>query len=376
MRAAVEDVHHRHRQDVRALAAEVAPQRQPLLGGRGVRGGQRDAEDRVGAEPRLVRRAVELDQRAVERRAGRSRRGRRPPSAISPLTLATACVTPLPQPGARRRRAARWPRTRRSTRPRARPRARRRRSAGRPRPRRSGCRGCRGSGGRGRGRSGSLVLHRQACLGVVGELRVGSRSVQRSPSRPRAPRPPRRGAEAGRGAQRELGVDLELAGDVDGGEQHVADVVRSARRRRPRRPLAARSSSAARPRRARAALDVEARSRRRGAGPCALAAAPGRFSGTSPKMPGSRPSSPDLIASQLRSTSPRRASRPRRLDRRRTRAGGGGSASRGSGRRPARGRRRRAPRAAARGSGPGRARRRARRAASRRRRAWAASASS
>ena len=78
------------------LAAEVAPQRQALLGRGGVRGGQRDAEDRVGAEARLVRRAVELDQRAVEARPGRSRRGRATASAISPLTLPTAFVTPLP----------------------------------------------------------------------------------------------------------------------------------------------------------------------------------------------------------------------------------------------------------------------------------------
>ena len=50
------------------LAAEVAPQRQALLGRGRVRGGQRHAEDRVGAEARLVRRAVELDQLPVEPR--------------------------------------------------------------------------------------------------------------------------------------------------------------------------------------------------------------------------------------------------------------------------------------------------------------------
>ena len=66
VRAAVEDVHHRHGQDVRRVAAEVAPQRQPLLGRRRVGGGERHAEDRVRAEARLVRRAVEVDQRAVE----------------------------------------------------------------------------------------------------------------------------------------------------------------------------------------------------------------------------------------------------------------------------------------------------------------------
>ena len=66
VRAAVEDVHHRHRQHVRRVAAEVAPQGEPLLRRRGVRGRQRDAEDRVGPQPRLVGRAVELDQRAIE----------------------------------------------------------------------------------------------------------------------------------------------------------------------------------------------------------------------------------------------------------------------------------------------------------------------
>ena len=68
--AAVEDVHHRHRQQRRLAAAvelgQVAVER--LAGvGRGRLGRrQRDAEDRVGAEPALVGRAVELDHRLVE----------------------------------------------------------------------------------------------------------------------------------------------------------------------------------------------------------------------------------------------------------------------------------------------------------------------
>ena len=66
--AAVEDVHHRDRQDVRGLAAEIAPQRQPLLRRRRMGGGKRHGENRVGAQPRLVRRAVERDQHPVERR--------------------------------------------------------------------------------------------------------------------------------------------------------------------------------------------------------------------------------------------------------------------------------------------------------------------
>ena len=67
MRAAVEHVHHRHRQGDRLLAAEVAPERQAGGGGRGVGGRERDAEHRVRAEARLVRRPVELDQAPVER---------------------------------------------------------------------------------------------------------------------------------------------------------------------------------------------------------------------------------------------------------------------------------------------------------------------
>jgi hypothetical protein len=63
---AVEDVHHRHRQDVGVGAAEVAEQRQA----RGVRGGlghgQRDAEDGVGAELALVVGAVERQHLGVD----------------------------------------------------------------------------------------------------------------------------------------------------------------------------------------------------------------------------------------------------------------------------------------------------------------------
>ncbi len=66
VRAAVEHVHHRHRQHVRALAAEIAPQGESLLGRLRVRRRERDAEDRIGAQARLVRRPVERDQRLVE----------------------------------------------------------------------------------------------------------------------------------------------------------------------------------------------------------------------------------------------------------------------------------------------------------------------
>ena len=63
---AVEDVEHRHGQDVRVHAAQVAVQRQPALLGRSVRRRQRHAQDRVGAQARLVRRPVQLDHRPVD----------------------------------------------------------------------------------------------------------------------------------------------------------------------------------------------------------------------------------------------------------------------------------------------------------------------
>ena len=68
--AAVEDVHHRHRQILGVGAAEVAVERQPDRVGGGVGDGQGDAEDGVGAELGLVGRAVQFDQQ----------RGRVPPA--------------------------------------------------------------------------------------------------------------------------------------------------------------------------------------------------------------------------------------------------------------------------------------------------------
>ena len=63
--AAVDDVHHRHRQDVRVGAADVAIQRKAGLGGRRPGDRKRGAEDRVRAQVALVVGAVELDERCV-----------------------------------------------------------------------------------------------------------------------------------------------------------------------------------------------------------------------------------------------------------------------------------------------------------------------
>ncbi len=55
-------------QHVRGLAAQIAPEREPDLCRGGLRGRQRHPEDCVRSQPRLVRRAVELDHRAVHGR--------------------------------------------------------------------------------------------------------------------------------------------------------------------------------------------------------------------------------------------------------------------------------------------------------------------
>ena len=67
MCAAVQHVHHRHRQDPRLLAADVPVERHALLVGGGLGDRERHPQDRVRAQTRLVRGAVELDQGLVDR---------------------------------------------------------------------------------------------------------------------------------------------------------------------------------------------------------------------------------------------------------------------------------------------------------------------
>ena len=96
VRATVEHVHHRHRQHPRRLAAEVAPQRAapPRPPARApppaIRRGSRW---RPAATCSACRRARSAPRRG---RAGRRRPVPATAAAISPLTLATARVTPLP----------------------------------------------------------------------------------------------------------------------------------------------------------------------------------------------------------------------------------------------------------------------------------------
>ncbi len=64
--AAVDDVHHRHRQDMRRNAADVAVERQAAGIGRRLGHRQAGAEDGVGAELALVVGPVERDHRHVD----------------------------------------------------------------------------------------------------------------------------------------------------------------------------------------------------------------------------------------------------------------------------------------------------------------------
>ena len=66
MRAAVQDVHHRHRQVIAADAAEEAVEREVERYGRSLCRCERDGEDGVRAEVRLVFRAVELEHDGID----------------------------------------------------------------------------------------------------------------------------------------------------------------------------------------------------------------------------------------------------------------------------------------------------------------------
>ena len=66
VRAAIDDVHHRHRQGACIGAADIAIERQSGILRSRLGHRQRHAEHRIGAEPRLVRRAIEIDHHAVD----------------------------------------------------------------------------------------------------------------------------------------------------------------------------------------------------------------------------------------------------------------------------------------------------------------------
>ena len=66
MCAAVDDIHHRHRQTHRAGAAEIAIQRQAGFFSGGFGHGHRHGQRGVGAEAGFVLGAVEIDQGAID----------------------------------------------------------------------------------------------------------------------------------------------------------------------------------------------------------------------------------------------------------------------------------------------------------------------
>ena len=67
VRAAIDDIHHRHRQNVGIDTAEILKQRQVAFQGGGFGRRQRDRQDGVGTESGLVGGAVQIDHRVVHR---------------------------------------------------------------------------------------------------------------------------------------------------------------------------------------------------------------------------------------------------------------------------------------------------------------------
>ena len=66
MSAAVQDIHHRHRQNSRLGPAKIAKEEQIFRGRSGVRDRQGDAKQRVCPQVPFIGRAVELDQLVVD----------------------------------------------------------------------------------------------------------------------------------------------------------------------------------------------------------------------------------------------------------------------------------------------------------------------
>ena len=116
VRAAVQHVQHRHGQRMRVGPADGAVERDLQVVRQGLGAGQRDGEHRVGAEPALVGRAVEVDHGVVD---GALVERVEPADDVGDLAVdvATARSTPLPRSGRHRRgapplRGCRWRRRR------------------------------------------------------------------------------------------------------------------------------------------------------------------------------------------------------------------------------------------------------------------------
>lgn len=96
VRAAIEHVHHRHGQRIRADPAQKLIERNAQGNGRRPRAGEGNRQNRVRAQARLIFRAI---QRAKNRVYARGIAGVLPQDAarISPSTWETAFRTPLPE---------------------------------------------------------------------------------------------------------------------------------------------------------------------------------------------------------------------------------------------------------------------------------------
>ena len=174
---------------VRVRAAEIAIQR--LARGRrgGVRGGHRHREHGIGAEPRLARRAVELDQPPVQRRLVRAHRCPATRARDLAVHVADRARHVVAAERRRRRRAGRAPRRCRWRRRPARWRGRRRRPPAGPRPPPSGGRGCPRRGGRARRRSSVSVMRRAPSSRPGARRRVSRPGAASSARRRAAPGP-------------------------------------------------------------------------------------------------------------------------------------------------------------------------------------------
>ena len=97
---AVEDVHHRHRQQVGIDPADIAVERQATRVRRRLRRRQADAEDRIGAEPRPCSRCRRARSSRASSSAWSSASSPTTASAISPLTACDRLADALAAPAA------------------------------------------------------------------------------------------------------------------------------------------------------------------------------------------------------------------------------------------------------------------------------------
>ena len=66
VRAAIQNIHHGHGQQPRACASQIAIERRAPGCRCRARGGQRNGQDRIGAQTALIRRAIEIDHDAID----------------------------------------------------------------------------------------------------------------------------------------------------------------------------------------------------------------------------------------------------------------------------------------------------------------------